>query len=83
MDAFDSGVIKGVTTYRSGTMLSVLSAAVDELEKKTLNITDDFIIKTHAPKRPQELKSDVHHIKVMGQEYFVIVVLSLPPDIVE
>lgn len=31
------------------------------------------IEKTHAPKRPQSLPCDVHHVKVKGEEYFVLV----------
>lgn len=56
--------IKGVTTYREGTMTAVLSS-------KSTKATG--IQKTDAPKRPKELECDVHHIKVKGQDYFVLV----------
>ncbi len=56
--------VKGVTTYREGTMTAVLSS-------KSTKVTG--IQKTDAPKRPKELECDVHHIKVKGQDYFVLV----------
>lgn len=56
--------IKGVTTYREGTMTAVLSS-------KSTKVTG--IQKTDAPKRPKELECDVHHIKVKGQDYFILV----------
>jgi ribonucleoside-diphosphate reductase alpha chain len=56
--------IKGVTTYREGTMTAVLSS-------KSTKVSG--IQKTNAPKRPKELECDVHHIKVKGQDYFVLV----------
>lgn len=60
--------VKGFTTYRAGTMTSVLS------ESSSLNNTDNAKIqKTEAPERPRDLPCDVHHIKVKGSEYFVIV----------
>jgi len=63
MDAWKKG-IKGVTTYREGTMTNVLSTSSTESKK---------IVKTDAPKRPKELACDVHHITVKGQPYFVLV----------
>lgn len=56
--------IKGVTTYREGTMTNVLSS---KSSKKT------GIDHTQAPKRPKELECDVHHITVKSQPYFVLV----------
>jgi ribonucleoside-diphosphate reductase alpha chain len=56
--------IKGVTTYREGTMTAVLSS-------KSTKVTG--IQKTDAPKRPKELECDVHHIKVHGKDYFILV----------
>lgn len=55
--------IKGVTTYREGTMTAVLSS----------KSTKVGIQKVDAPKRPIQLDCDVHHIKVKGQDYFVLV----------
>ena len=55
--------IKGFTTYREGTMATVLST----------KSTKDGIQKTKSPERPKELPCDVHHIKVKGESYFVLV----------
>lgn len=57
--------IKGITTYRAGTMTTVLS--------KNSSYDDNKITKTVAPERPRELPCDVHHIRVKGDEYFVLV----------
>ena len=64
--AWENG-IKGFTTYRAGTMTSVLS------KESSLKEGEDHIVKTDAPERPLELPCDVHHIKVKGASYFVLV----------
>ncbi len=56
--------IKGITTYREGTMTNVLS---------TKSSKKSGIAKTDAPKRPKELDCDVHHITIKSQPYFVLV----------
>ena len=66
MDLYDSGVIKGGTTYRSGTMTTVLAA-------KETKIVSGRITKTVAPKRPKELECDVHRLTVDGQKWIVFV----------
>lgn len=62
LEAYKSGVIKGITTYRDGTMTSVLSS----IEKK------DTIIK----KRPKKLRCDIHHPTVKGSKYYVAIGLD-------
>lgn len=62
LEAYKSGVIKGITTYRDGTMTSVLSS----IEKK------DNIIK----KRPKKLRCDIHHPTVKGNKYYVAIGLD-------
>lgn len=57
--AWENG-IKGFTTYRAGTMTSVLSAES--------SLKDPII-----PDRPRELPCDVYHITVKGVAYFVLV----------
>ena len=68
MKAWQNG-IKGFTTYRTGTMTSVLS------EKSSIDAkgVPSKIVKTEAPERPKELPCNVHHITVKGQPYFVFV----------
>lgn len=63
---YKSGLAKGVTTYREGTMASVLSA------KGTVG-SSDKITKTNAPKRPEGIPCQVHHTTVKGNAYYVVV----------
>ena len=67
--AFETGVVKGFTTYRAGTRTSVL-AAVGE------NSGDDpaeKILITDAPKRPKKLPCRIFKIKSDGKDWVVIV----------
>ena len=68
MKAWEKG-IKGFTTYRTGTMTSVLAESSSLKEDDT----PFKIIKTEAPERPRELPCNVHHITVKGEPYFVLV----------
>lgn len=65
-DAWANG-LKGITTYRAGTMSFVLAAESQKSDDK------EHITKTKAPDRPKELPCDVHHITVRGEQYFVLV----------
>lgn len=56
--------IKGFTTYRAGTMTAVLSASSSIENKEESGLPEE---------RPKELDCDVYHIKVKGEEYFVLV----------
>jgi ribonucleoside-diphosphate reductase alpha chain len=58
---------KGVTIYRDGCRTGVL------VKESTPKIDPAQIQKTIAPTRPKVLDCDVHHIKVKGEEYFVLV----------
>jgi ribonucleoside-diphosphate reductase alpha chain len=69
LDAYKTGYLKGVTTYREGTMTTVLSS----VEKKEDKPEGGRIVKNNAPKRPNELPATVHHITVKGEQYFIIV----------
>lgn len=62
-DIYKTGTIKGCTTYRAGTMATVLS-------KEPLN---NKINKTQAPKRPKELECDIYHVTAVGKKWIVIV----------
>jgi ribonucleoside-diphosphate reductase alpha chain len=59
---------KGITVYRKNCRTGVL---VENAEKDTRK--SGKIQKTTAPKRPKTLPCDVHHIKVKGEEYFVLI----------
>ena len=68
MKAWEKG-IKGFTTYRTGTMTSVLAESSSLKEGGT----PSKIVKTESPERPRELPCNVHHITVKGEPYFVLV----------
>lgn len=69
MDCYNTGTIKGCTTYRAGTMTTVLSKITKDDEDEDI----DRIIKTAAPKRPQTLPCDIHHLTVQGHQWIVLV----------
>lgn len=56
--AWDSGVIKGVTAYRDGTMASVISDSATEVESEG---------------RPVNLPCNLHRIRVQGNPWIVFV----------
>jgi len=62
--AWATGSIKGVTTYRAGTMSAVLSG--DDEEDQTLPQTD-------APDRPDELPCAVHRVRYRGDHWTILV----------
>ncbi|MCB0347530.1 MAG: adenosylcobalamin-dependent ribonucleoside-diphosphate reductase [Bdellovibrionales bacterium] len=65
---YKSGTIKGCTSYRDGTMSSVLS--VESSSNKTL-VTG--VPRTKALKRPVALDCDVHHLTSNGDKWVVLV----------
>jgi ribonucleotide reductase alpha subunit len=67
LDAYKTGTIKGITTYRAGTMTAVLSSKEEPKEVKSA------IKKTTAPKRPKELDCTVEHLTSKGVKYYGIV----------
>lgn len=63
LDAYNTGYIKGCTTYREGTMMNVLSATnVQNIHKKN-----------NAIKRPKKLDCDIHHLVVKGHAWVVLI----------
>jgi ribonucleoside-diphosphate reductase alpha chain len=62
MKLYDSGTIKGGTTYREGTMASVLS-----------NVKKDVQQSVHIGERPKTLDCDIHHITVNKDEWVVLI----------
>jgi len=68
METYKTGTIKGNTTYRAGTMTSVLAdASATPTSKK------DGIIHNDAPKRPKTVDCDIHHLTVQGDKWIVLV----------
>ena len=62
LNAYLSETLKGITTYRAGTMMNVLA------EKKKVNLPI-----TTAPKRPNKLPGELHHFVLNGKKYYVAV----------
>jgi ribonucleotide reductase alpha subunit len=67
LDAYQTGCLKGITTYRSGTMSHVLSS-VNKNEP-----SENKIYKTKAPKRPINLEAELYHFVLNKQKYYVAV----------
>lgn len=67
---YNTGVIKGGTTYRAGTMTSVLS---EKSTSETSSLKDDLFKRTDAPKRPKTLNCDIHHLSVSGDKWIVLI----------
>lgn len=68
LKAYLGKAIKGVTTYREGTMNAVLlSDNVNTSDK------DIKIAKTNAPKRPKELPCELHLLTINKNPYYAIV----------
>ena len=65
LNAYKTGYLKGITTYRAGTMTTVLSAKEDLATKPCMFC-----------KRPKGLDCDVYHVYVRGKDYFVLVGLK-------
>ena len=63
--AWDTGSIKGVTTYRAGTMSAVLSGDDEE--------DGSGLPRTEAPDRPEELPCAVHRVRYRGDHWTVLV----------
>jgi ribonucleoside-diphosphate reductase alpha chain len=78
MDVYDSGIIKGCTTYRAGTMTSVLAAESTAAKKEQNSApsepsADADIPVTTAPKRPTSLPCEIHQLTAAAKKWVVIV----------
>lgn len=69
LDAYKTGYIKGVTTYRAGTMTTVLSAK----EEKNADPCDEEIIKEDV-KLPDSAPAVMKTLRAEGKKYYVTVV---------
>jgi ribonucleotide reductase alpha subunit len=65
--AHATGIIKGVTTYRAGTMSAVLSGD-DEDDDKGAKVP-----RTDAPDRPETLPCAIHRVRYRGDHWTVLV----------
>jgi ribonucleoside-diphosphate reductase alpha chain len=72
MDSFNSGYVKGVTTYRAGTMTAVLSASEEEQ-------WDEEIIKEDV-KLPDSADAVMKTLRAEGKKYYVTVVYNENPN---
>ncbi|WP_263810475.1 MULTISPECIES: adenosylcobalamin-dependent ribonucleoside-diphosphate reductase [Salinibacter] len=63
--AHDTGVIKGVTTYRAGTMSAVLSGDDGD--------DDRTVPRTEAPDRPETLPCAIHRVRYQGDHWTILV----------
>jgi len=72
MQAYETGTIKGVTTYRWGTMTSVVSTK-DSKKETAEGDRPTTVVINHAPKRPEVLPCDIHTTQIKGQKYYVLV----------
>lgn len=72
LNAYKTGYLKGITTYRIGTMTSVLSVSSGN---ENAGCTDNLkrIPKTTAPKRPKSLDCEVYHSTIKGLRYYCVV----------
>lgn len=70
LQAFDAG-IKGITTYRAGTMTTVLSASTPSSKESEKDVSG--IVENHAPRRPLELPCQAHKVTSNGEKYVFLV----------
>jgi ribonucleoside-diphosphate reductase alpha chain len=68
MDAWESG-LKGMTSYRMGTMTNVVAVKNEDAEAEEV----DEIQVRKAPERPDELPCHVYNIKVKGDAWIVFI----------
>lgn len=71
LDAYSSGYVKGVTTYRAGTMTTVLSAS----EEKTATDYDEEIILDDV-KVPSQAPAMVSTIRAEGKKWYLTTIMD-------
>jgi ribonucleoside-diphosphate reductase alpha chain len=68
--------LKGVTVYVDGSRDGVLiadSSSKKDKDKEENSMRPEVITESHAPKRPKSLPADIHHVKVKGVDWGVVV----------
>ncbi|NCQ51899.1 adenosylcobalamin-dependent ribonucleoside-diphosphate reductase [archaeon] len=69
LEVYNTGVIKGFTTYRSGTMTSVLSAV-----KETKDIEEEIILENI--KLPDSLPATLKTIRAEGRKWYLTTIMN-------
>lgn len=69
LNAWSCG-IKGITTYREGTMTAVLETKESQKNSKP---NTSSITYTDAPKRPEMLECDIHQVKIKGESWTIFI----------
>ena len=69
LNVYNTGVIKGFTTYRSGTMASVLSAKEETPTAEEEIVLDDI-------KLPDSLPATLKTLKAEGKKYYLTIILN-------
>ena len=66
IDLYNSGTIKGGTTYRAGTMSTVIKKKEDSSDAPVSAVIPD---ENNAPKRPKNIECDVHRFTNKGEKW--------------
>ena len=69
LNVYNSGVIKGFTTYRAGTMTSVLSAVKESAEVEEEVILEDI-------KLPDSLPATLKTLRAEGRKWYLTVIMN-------
>lgn len=69
MNAWDNN-IKGITTYREGTMTAVLET---KSSKDKVEVPSFSIVQHDSPKRPVEVLCDIHQVKIKGESWTIFI----------
>ena len=71
IDAYKSN-IKGITTYRAGTMTAVLEKK-DDKSKTLVDVNGGIVPAPDAPKRPKTVDADIYVVTVKGEKFVIAI----------